>query len=390
MNNLDNYIQQLLSLNNPIIYSFVFSILIVGFTLLVFFKVIYPMRASFREEKQNMMLEQAKLMALFAELDPDPSLRCNLEGEIIQTNDASRKLFNKNDLNGLNVKNLLGNLEKDVGEIIGKNEEHSYFENINNKIFLVNVRGNSSYNFAHIYMNDITKLKEYESELEDYKEKLRTLAERLESRFEKQRKEIASELHDDIGQKMVLLKMKLNQLNLSDKNVLYNDLEDVYTRIRELSHMLKPAEIDELGLKFSLQTLVNKVSSDSALEGYFSYLGEEEKFNPEIELSIYRIVQESLTNILKHAEAKEFSIQLINNNHELKLIISDDGKGIPRKYFESKDLKNYGIGLFGMQERVNNLNGSIKINSAPMEGTNIIIKVPKQVPVNEENTNTNN
>ena len=60
------------------------------------------------------------------------------------------------------------------------------------------------------------------------------------------------------------------------------------------------------------------------------------------------------------------------------MVISDDGKGIPKEYFESKDLKNFGIGLFGMQERLNNLNGILKINSEPGEGTNIIIKIPKQ------------
>jgi signal transduction histidine kinase len=347
------------------------------------------MRVRFREEKQNLLLEQAKLMALFAELDPDPSLRCNFNGEIIQTNEASRRLFGKEDLSGINVKRLLKNLDKDISGIITGSEELSFFENIGNKIFLVNVRGNSSHNFAHIYMNDITKMKEYETELEDYKEKLRTLAERLENRFEKQRKEISSELHDDIGQKMVLLKMKFNQLNLGEKNGLHKDLEEIYSRIRDISHLLKPAEIDELGLKFSVQSLVNKVSGDSKLEGYFSYLGDEEKFNPEIELCLYRTAQEALTNILKHAEASEFSIQLINNKEQLELIISDDGKGIPQKYFESKDLKNYGIGLFGMKERLNNLNGTIKINSAPMEGTNIIIKVPKHTPAYEENKNIN-
>lgn len=336
-----------------------------------------------------MLLEQAKLMALFAELDPDPSLRCSLNGEVIQTNEASRKLFKKDDLNGINIRQLLKALEMDVSDIIGNNEEISFFEDIQDKIYLVNVRGNNNYKFAHVYMNDITKLKEYEIELEDYKEKLRTLAGRLESRFEKQRKQFSSELHDDIGQKMVLLKMKFNQLNLGGKNGLQNDLEEIYSRIREISHMLKPSEIDELGLKFSIQSLVEKISGDSKLEGYFSYLGDEEKFNPEIELCLYRIAQEALTNILKHAEAKEFSIQLINKTEQLELIISDDGKGIPQKYFESKDLKNFGIGLFNMKERLSNLNGTIKINSAPMEGTNIIIKVPKQLTAYEENTSSN-
>jgi signal transduction histidine kinase len=378
MNNWDSYISQLFTLNNPIIYSTVFAVLMMGFVILAFIKVIIPMRIRFYKEKQNILLEQAKLMALFSELDPDPSLRCNIDGDIIQTNDASRILFGIKNFEGKKISELLKGISKNISGIIGSNEELSFFEEINKKTFLVNIRGNSSYNFAHVYMNDVTRLREYEIELEDYKEKLRTLAEKLENNFEKQRKQFSAELHDDIGQKMVLLKMKINQLNLDDEKDISRDVEQIYTRIRELSHMLKPAEIDELGLKYSMQTLVNKVSGDSKLEGYFSYLGPEEKFDPELELCLYRIAQEAVTNILKHAEANEFSIQLMNKENQIELLISDDGKGIPQEYFKSKDLKNYGIGLFGMKERLNNFNGAIKINSAPMEGTNIIVKVPKQ------------
>jgi signal transduction histidine kinase len=352
---------------------------------MIFVKVILPMRMKFFEEKQNILLEQAKLMALFSELDPDPSLRCNLDGEIIQTNEASRILFGIGELKGKNINQLLNNLNKNISELISENKEHTFIEEIRGKIFLVNVRGNENYGFAHIYMNDITKLKEYETELEDYKEKLRTLADRLESRFEKQRKQLSSELHDDIGQKMVLLKMKLNQLFATDEKGLFNDVEQIYARIRDISHLLKPAEIDELGLKYSVQMLVNKVTADSNLEGYFAFLGEDEKFNPEIELCLYRIIQEALTNILKHAEANEFSVQLVNKEEQIELFISDDGKGIPKEYFESKDLKNYGIGLFGMREKLSNFNGAIKINSAPNEGTSIIIKIPKNSNGHEQN-----
>jgi signal transduction histidine kinase len=377
MNSWDSYVSQFLTLNNPILYSSVFAVLMVGFVILAFVKVIMPMRFRFFKEKQNILLEQAKLMALFSELDPDPSLRCSINGDIIQTNDASRILFGIRNFEGKKINELLKGITKNISDIIGSNEELSFLEEIKNKIFLVNIRGNSSYNFAHVYMNDITRLREYEIELEDYKEKLRTLAEKLENNFEKQRKQFSAELHDDIGQKMVLLKMKINQLNLEDEKDIFRDVEQIYTRIRDLSHMLKPAEIDELGLKYSMQTLVNKVSGDSKLEGYFSYLGPEEKFDPDLELCLYRIAQEAVTNILKHAEANEFSIQLMNKENQIELLISDDGKGIPQEYFKSKDLKNYGIGLFGMKERLNNFNGTIKINSAPMEGTNIIVKVPK-------------
>ena len=378
MNNFDNYLHQVISFNNPVIYSIIFSFLIVILMLLFFLKIVFPMRLKFYREKQNLILEQTKLMALFAELDPDPSLRCDASGAIIQTNDASRKLFSGLDLTKSNIRNIIPGFDSELKDFIANNRVISFFESLRNKVFLVNVKGISEYNFANIYMNDITQMKEYETKLEEYKEKLRTLADRLESRFEKQRKQLSSELHDDIGQKLVLLKLKLNQLDMESRNLLLSDLEEVYTRIREISHVLKPAEIDELGLKFSLQNLVEKVTTDSGLKGYFSYLGPEEKYNPEIEMCLYRTAQEAVTNILKHAEAKEFSIQLMNINGSIEMIISDDGKGIPKEYFESKDLKNYGIGLFGMKERLNNLYGTMRINSEPFEGTSIIIKIPKK------------
>ncbi len=90
MNEVNNYISNLFSTNNPVIYSFLFTALIVGFIIILFFKVIIPMRLKFYQEKQNLILEQTKLTALFSELDPDPSIRCNLKGEIIQTNEATR------------------------------------------------------------------------------------------------------------------------------------------------------------------------------------------------------------------------------------------------------------------------------------------------------------
>ena len=300
MNSFDQYIREVTSLNNPIIYTVMFSLLIITLVLLFFFKVIVPLREKFFIEKQNLILEQTKLIALFAELDPDPSLRCNTEGLIIQTNDASRSLFKKNIEYGSDIRSILNELKKEPAEIIKENLELSFFENIEGKAFLVNIRGISSYNFANIYLNDITKLREYETQLEEYKEKLRTLAEKIESRSDQLREQISSELHDDIGQKLVLLKMKINQLGGETKEALFSDLDNVYTRIRQISHEIKPSDVDDLGLKFSLQSLVEKVNSDSNMEGYFSYLGEEEKFGSEIELYVYRTAQEAVTNILKH------------------------------------------------------------------------------------------
>jgi signal transduction histidine kinase len=388
MNDFNNYIDQFFSLNNPLIYSIIFSGIIIVAILGIFFKVIFPMRMKFLKEKQAMILEQAKVMALFSELDPDPLLRVNLDGQVIQTNEASRQLFNDIAVKKIMIQDLLSGMKKDAVDYISNNLEYSFIENISNRTFTVNVKGDSSLKFANIYLHDITKIKEYETELEDYKDKLKTLAERLEQKFETEKKSISSELHDDIGQRLVLLKLKFQQID-NNGGDLYADLDGIYSRVRELSHLLKPAEIDELGLRFAIQNLVNKITSDSPLNGSFSFLGEECRLEPAAELCFIRTAQEALSNIIKHSHASEFSIQLIFNDKDVCLIISDDGRGIPAEYFQSKDLRNFGIGLFNMKERVENLKGSFKINSFPDEGTSIIIQLPKLVAEYESNTVVN-
>ena len=378
MDDYHKYLTQFLSGNNPLIYSVVFSLVIVASVIWIFIKVILPMRIKFVREKQEMELKQAKLMALFSELDPDPLLRINEAGEIIESNVASREIFGKINNEKMKIGEILKGVKINPAELIDGEKEITFLETISDKIYSINIKGNKTFGFANIYLHDITKIKEYEIELEDYKDKLKTLAERLEQKFEVEKKSISSELHDDIGQRLVLLKLKFSQLSNSGGE-LFKDLEAIYTRVRELSHLLKPAEIDELGLRFAIQNLVDKVSSDSQLEGSFTSLGDEERINPEAEICLFRVVQEALSNIIKHAEAKEFSVQLIYNAKNIDLIVSDDGKGIPNEYFHSKDLKNFGIGIFSMKERVENFKGTMKINSFPDEGTSIIINLPKVI-----------
>jgi len=386
MNDVHNYIDQFFSLNNPLIYSLIFSLIIVFALLAIFFKVIYPMRVKFIEEKQAILLEQARLMALFSELDPDPLLRINVKGIVIQTNEAARNIFTGITNNITLISDVLKGIDDNPFAYIIENKEISFVETIGNKIFVVEIKGNNSHGFANIYLHDITTIKKYESELEGYKDKLKTLAERLETKFEGERKMISSELHDDIGQRLLLLKLRLGQKDMDKTHgEIYRDIEKAYSRVRELSRLLKPEEIDEMGLKFALQSLVERIKSGSNLNGDFIFLGEENRLNPEIEICVYRIVQESLSNIIKHSGASEFSIQLMFDHINIDLIISDNGKGIPQEYFESKDLRNFGIGLFNMKERIENLEGKFKIDSSPGEGTIIMVKLPKKLVQSEQN-----
>lgn len=387
MNTLDEFIAEFFSVGNPAIYSFIFTGVIIAVILLIFFKVIYPMKIQFTAEKDELEIKHARLMALFAELDNNPLLRIDDHGKIIQTNDASRNLFKSIDLTNTTIDKLFFNTKFSYYEVIKNNLEVNSLENIEGKIFTVIVKGNKDFNFINIYMHDITKLKEYESLINDYKNKLKKLAESLENKLEYEKKFISSELHDDIGQRLILLKLNLMQLNESNQvSNIINDLDQIYSKIRSISHSLKPLEIEELGLKYAVQSLVGKVSESSGIMGYFTYIGKEEKFYPDIELCIFRNIQEALNNIIKHSHAKEFSVQIINSKEIIDVIISDDGVGVPNEYFLSRDLKEFGIGLFGMKERVENLNGTFRINSDKSQGTSIIIKMPKKGELIEENS----
>ena len=93
MNSLDNYFKQFLTFDNPLFFAFILGVIVIGVIILIFFKIILPLQKKFVSESQRFLLEKAELMALFAEMDPEPLIRTDTTGFIIQTNEASRKIF---------------------------------------------------------------------------------------------------------------------------------------------------------------------------------------------------------------------------------------------------------------------------------------------------------
>lgn len=378
MNNLDNYFKQFLTFDNPLFFAFILSIIIIGVIILIFFKVILPLQKKFVSESQRFLLEKAELMALFAEMDPEPLIRTDPTGFIIQTNEASRKIFPD-----------IEDKEKKIEDILPSFKQNStdttFIENINGRIFSVIAKEYNRLGFTNLYLHDITQIKKYETDLENYKNRLKSFADKLDKQYEELKKSIAAELHDDIGQKLIMVKLKLSHSGKYDKEEIQNDLEKIYQSVRQISRTLKPNEINNLGLKLSTQSLVNYISESSRINGSFEYLGKEEKLDPEIEICIYRVIQESLNNIIKHSQANEFSVQIELNEKYVNIIISDNGVGIPDEYFTSRELMNNGTGLFSMKERIEKLKGKLKINSNHNEGTVLVIKLPKESSLNAKN-----
>ncbi len=222
--------------------------------------------------------------------------------------------------------------------------------------------------FIHGVGFDITEQKENEDVLQEYAGRMRFLSHRLIEVQEAERSQIALELHDQIGQILTGLKLKLemierlppeeSQNSLNEAQILVNEL---ISRTRELSLDLRPATLDHLGLLSSLIRHFRAYTSQTRIEVNFSHTGlEGRRFTPELETSAFRIVQEALTNIARHSGAKEALVSVRANDEHLTIKIEDEGKGFD---VEKALSNNRSIGLTGLRERVLLLGGEFNIES---------------------------
>lgn len=197
---------------------------------------------------------------------------------------------------------------------------------------------------------------------------------------EKERKRIAQELHDGTGVRLSTLKMKLNVLKEkiadskpgdSDINSLMQDVDKLHEEIRGISHNLMPKTLSKLGLYPAVEELVNqfKIASPKMKLNYF-VKATENNFNEDAKINIYRIIQELLTNVVKHAQAKEVTLQMIKHNDNLMVSVEDDGVG-----FDMRESRQ-GLGLTSIESRVRVLNGTMSVDSSPGNGTFISVFLP--------------
>lgn len=366
---------------NPIYISLLAVIALFG-TVYFFYKYgINPLNERFKREKENLELKSAKMMALFAQLDPDPVIRLNQYGEILETNQAAQSVFPELPLVGKRIIDLVPTLNLPENSVINS-ETKNITQKIGEKYFSILYRGDSSLNLAQLYFRDITELKKYEEALLDYQIKLKNLSERLYDLIEEERRRISSGLHDGIGQSLSLLRMKLLRLQETSNNpaqhAYYEDLvanlKDIINGLKEITYSLKPRLLEEMGLLSAIKNLVDKVSSDTGIQGEINAVGKEIRFEEKLEITIYRIVQESINNILKYAKATNYSIQLVYSPELIRLIISDNGVGFDVNAMLKSH--NHGMGLMNMKERVESYNGKLKIDSFTNSGTMLAAEIP--------------
>jgi len=229
-------------------------------------------------------------------------------------------------------------------------------------------------------IRDVTEYRMYFEELISSRQELRNLSGHIESMREKERTDIAREIHDVLGQSLTALRIDLSWLkkrippqhdDLLEKTAVMDGLiNDIIFTVRKLSSMLRPGILDDLGLGAAIEWQAGEFSKRTGIS-FIVDCQEIRDLAEEKAVAFFRIFQESLTNIIKHAEADEVRISLKENDSSVEMSISDNGKGIGES-----DLKTKGsYGIIGMKERVKALNGIIDI-SGSSSGTAIKVIIP--------------
>ncbi|MGD0229727.1 MAG: PAS domain S-box protein [Syntrophorhabdales bacterium] len=271
-------------------------------------------------------------------------------------------------------------------KFIAKNGEIRYSEVNTGMIEYRNQRA------ALVIFRDITERKEHETSL-------KKLSEQVFRAQEEERKRISRELHDEIGQVLAALNISTELLQKDDGLAGENHqkkLEDMkkliekgIDEVHRISYNLRPYVLDNFGLVSALRWYVKTFARVNGIEASLQIEGEWEKLEPAVETMIYRVIQEALTNVSKHAQAGRAFVCLSRDLEGIRITIEDNGIGFEVEGDGKRGaLVRGGLGLFGIGERVSTLGGDFSISSKPGSGTRLLIEIPSGPAIGGEGSRT--
>jgi len=235
---------------------------------------------------------------------------------------------------------------------------------------------------------EVAERMQTEASLESSRQELQKLAFQLLRVHDEERRRISRDLHDDINQRLALLVMDIEaierQLSFQPGQVgqavraIQDRVVELSDVVRHLAYQLHPSILDDLGLPIALQRLVDDFTARSNIRGSFGHNNIPATVPQEIATCFYRVTQESLNNVARHAEASRVEVELTGSQSELMVTITDNGVG-----FDSEQPRNgsHGLGLLGMKERVALVNGALHVASSVGKGTRVqlVVLVPQEV-----------
>lgn len=233
-----------------------------------------------------------------------------------------------------------------------------------------------------ITYEDITEQRKAEEELQNSREQLRDLSIYLQNVREKESARIAREIHDELGQSLTAIQMDLIGLAgglpegddwLAEKvERMTRVLDTALDTVHRISGELRPILLDDLGLTAAMEWQAQEFQERTGVQCEFIHDCKEGSIEKDLATTVFRIFQESLTNVTRHARATLVKVRFSQNRDEFSLDVSDNGKGISPE--EASDPKSFGI--LGIRERVNLWNGTVSITGKPQKGTTVKVRIP--------------
>jgi PAS domain S-box-containing protein len=224
----------------------------------------------------------------------------------------------------------------------------------------------------------LTALRESEEELRHSRELMRELARRAVAVREEERSRISRDIHDDLGQNLTALKMDLAYLRGSDEvrgeavDRMNQILDETIGRVREIASELRPPVLDDVGLPGAIEWAVAEFQKRSGIACFVGIEGDAERLDESCSTALFRILQEALANVARHAGASRVSVFLTKYPNALMLEVQDDGKGVP----EGVLVGRRSLGILGMRERAKSCGGELGIESQPGQGTTVRVRLP--------------
>lgn len=285
----------------------------------------------------------------------------NLESFLTKIKPSNQELFEKQVKQAITNKNAI----KFDFQILTSNEKYIWFQNRGTPI--IDNKGNVT-RIVGILLNMASRKEQEHKQLQA-----------VVRGVDLERKRIAAEIHDGLGQTLIAANFILSSIedhlpeeSQKKQDTVKNLIDEAIIEGRELSHNLMPKSLEDYGLIASLKTLIHKVSSTKAISIKFhSNASDEKRFPNDMENNLYRVAQESLTNIIKHSGAKNIVFQLLVHDKSLIFTIEDDGKG----FSNTPSKSGTGLGIQNIKNRISSIDGMIELDSNQNHGTIITIEV---------------
>ncbi len=335
------------------------------------------------------------------EASPDAVMTTDLDSNIIYASQRTAEVYgfdNPQEMIGLNSIELIAPdlrnnarvlLKKTIGEgplrdekfIMLKKDGSTFHGELSASI----IKNKSGEPDAFILITkDITERKNAEDAIKVYQQNLRSMTSELNLAVEKERRRIAVDLHDHLGQSLAMARIKLSGMKsepLPEKTI--EDLVetekyviDAIKNSRTLTYELSPPVLFELGLPAAINWKLEQLNSKYNLNTNLEVEDEVPDINEDLLILLFRSVGELLNNIIKHSEASSVNVKVNFKGRYLNISVSDNGKGFETKKIDSRYNKTAGIGLFSIRERLEYFQGKMYIESSPGKGTKIYLSVP--------------